>query len=354
MALTAQPGRGAGPRHFAGGDPMDEEEEEVPSLPRARLTVGDVTGPGGLIVCPGSASLADAAVLLTSTERTAALAIEGLGSTLGLLTENDLLQAFVGGAARDCNVAGWLRSARARLPQCMLPALTVGASTTMKEAARQMYLQTGSSNSRHHLVVEACGSVHGVLSALDIVKVLWLAGLCSSADGSEGEGTVPEVRGFEDLEPPAALLAELVGDITVEAAMKPREALPECPWEAPLTQAFAAMAAAGQNCVVAVGEEEEDGGQGRPHRPVHGVITPRDLLHVLAGDVPVSTAVGSWLLGSQRGHEPREVAPGAGLVEAAANMATGRVHHLVVKEPSSRRVAGILSALDVVCAIGRV
>eukprot|EP00418_Pyrodinium_bahamense_P008971 CAMPEP_0179105942 /NCGR_PEP_ID=MMETSP0796-20121207/49226_1 /TAXON_ID=73915 /ORGANISM="Pyrodinium bahamense, Strain pbaha01" /LENGTH=354 /DNA_ID=CAMNT_0020803941 /DNA_START=91 /DNA_END=1155 /DNA_ORIENTATION=- len=309
--------------------------------PTGGMSVGTITGKKGLVMCSLRASLTDATDLLIGADRTAALVLDDDGTPVGVLTENDLLLAYVEGVHWECSVELWLHGKEARLPQNLLPALSIRTTATLGEAARQMRAQRGGDQACHHLLVkDETDAVRGVLSALDVARAL-------ASLSSELEEMAPGHAGLSlhgAGQSANSLVAELVGDALVEEAMKPRDALPACPLRAPLVEAFKEMASTKQNCVLIVANTGS-----RKH--VHGIITPRDLLRAFAEHMPGDTSAGRYLRGLQASMEPRTIAPSAGLVDAAALMAASSLHHLVVREPGSSEVAGVLSALDILCYV---
>mmetsp|Transcript_40243 Transcript_40243/g.92526 ORF Transcript_40243/g.92526 Transcript_40243/m.92526 type:complete len:302 (-) Transcript_40243:13-918(-) len=292
----------------------------------AAITVHDVLkSHGPNVVCPASATLTDAADVMMEGGRTSALVKDANDAPIGVITANDLLAAFVEGVGWEASVAKWLRAGDARLPGELLPALSVASTASLEDAANLMASQKGTDHASHHVAVkDGNDNIIGVLSALDLAKAI-----------SKNSGSA---------------ITQRLADHSVEKVMKARAALPECAAANTLAQAFREMFAARQNCVVIV--EEIEGG-GPDSKRVEGVITPRDVLRAFAEHVPGTTTVVGWLRGVQSNIESRTVNKQAKLSEAADLMAAHTVHHVLALDPPSSDVQGILSALDVVCAIAQ-
>eukprot|EP00930_Biecheleria_cincta_P097476 TRINITY_DN89193_c0_g1_i1.p1 TRINITY_DN89193_c0_g1~~TRINITY_DN89193_c0_g1_i1.p1 ORF type:complete len:324 (+),score=53.87 TRINITY_DN89193_c0_g1_i1:101-973(+) len=275
----------------------------------------------GIIVCSGECALTDVADLLIEADHTSVLVVDDSGNRLGVLTENDLMAVCATGADLKSKVKHWLRSGNARLPQDTVQMLTVDKATLLIEAARQMFLQRNSRQACHHLLVKTpAGDINWILSAMDIVKAI--ASQCT------GLGTVARVA-----------------DV-----MKTRVVLPECVRSAPLVQAVRTMFEANQNCVMVVDGDCENAEDKR----IHDVITPRDFLHALAGRDIACATVADWLRGTiVTSLELRRISPHAMLLDAAKKMASTNMHHLVVIEPGSCEIQGVVSCLDVVCFLGQ-
>mmetsp|Transcript_45649 Transcript_45649/g.83600 ORF Transcript_45649/g.83600 Transcript_45649/m.83600 type:complete len:365 (-) Transcript_45649:148-1242(-) len=338
-ATTAPGSPGESPVLSPMRDPAYEEE--------SLFSVGAVVRKRGpCVVCPSDATLTDSADKLMEFDRTAALVEDDEGAILGVITVNDLLVAFAEGVGWEASVARWLRAGDARMPEKLVPALSVRTSTTLKEAALLMKAQRGSDHASHHVVVkDAAGSIVGVLSALDLAR-----GLCSLSEQAELQMMAEGDEEYLKAQAASSTLSEMVRGKTVSAAMKPRALLPECAGSSSLAQAFRVMFLTRQNCVAIVdheGDADMDGG----HRNVNGIITPRDLLRAFAEHVTGDTTASGWLRGLESSLEKRTVAADATLLEAADIMTSNDVHHLVVVAPGTDEVVGILSSLDLVSAV---
>uniref|UniRef100_A0A7S1WR73 CBS domain-containing protein n=1 Tax=Alexandrium catenella TaxID=2925 RepID=A0A7S1WR73_ALECA len=314
-------------------EPCGEPPVEPRCGSEGGMCVGDITASKGIVVCPAKASLTDAADLLIQGDRSAAIVVDEADKTIGVLTENDLLLAYVEGVHWECTVELWLHGKEARLPEDLLPQLTVRTSASLGEAARMMREQRGGHHACHHLLVkDESDNIQGVLSALDVARAL-------SGLSSELLEMVPGVHEHGQEHMANDLVSELVGDATAEEAMKPRGILPVCPMRVRLVDAFQEMVTMRQNCVLIVDNAANS-------RRVRGIITPRDLLRAFAEHMSGDTSAGRYLRGMQASLEPRTIAPTASLIDAAALMSGNALHHLVVREPGCEEVTGVLSSLD--------
>lgn len=282
------------------------------------------------LVCPETASLTDAADVMTDGGRTSVLVQDEKGTTLGVITVNDLLAAFVEGVGWEANVAKWLRAGDARMPGNLLSVLSLKSSATLQEVAKHMASQKSSDHACHHVVIkdDAGDEIIGVLSALDVARAL-----CGFVEANASD-----------------TVKQLLGDKTIDDVMKKREVLPTIAADASLAQAFRDMFASRQNCIVVV---EEVGSDMPDARRNEGIITPRDVLRAFAEHMKGETTTMGWLRGLDASLEPRTISKTTALAEAADIMATNTLHHLVVVNPPSTDVEGIISALDIVCAIAQ-
>lgn len=318
--------------------PQLAPQGEPSSLGASGMCVGDITGVKGIVVCPSTSSLTDAADLLIQGDRTAAVVVDEHEAPIGVLTENDLLVAYCEGVHWECSVELWLHGREARFVEGLLPQLTVRTTATLGEAARMMRAQRGGHHACHHLLVkDEDDTIRGILSALDVARAL-------SGLSNELQEMVPGAHEPGQDHMANELVSELLGDATVGEAMKPRGILPICPMRSHLVDAFQEMVSMRQNSVLVV----DDTGS---HKYVRGIITPRDLLTAFAEHMGGEATVGRYLRGLQASLEPRTIAPTASLVDAAALMTASSVHHLVVREPGSPEVAGVLSSLDLLCFV---
>eukprot|EP00403_Amphidinium_massartii_P010456 CAMPEP_0178424480 /NCGR_PEP_ID=MMETSP0689_2-20121128/28231_1 /TAXON_ID=160604 /ORGANISM="Amphidinium massartii, Strain CS-259" /LENGTH=362 /DNA_ID=CAMNT_0020046117 /DNA_START=96 /DNA_END=1184 /DNA_ORIENTATION=+ len=338
-ASTPSTTPGSSPLIAPAVEPVHELYEEL------GLCVGAVVQKrGSSVVCPSSISLTDAADMLMESNRTAALVADDAGIVLGVITENDLLVAFVEGVGWEASLTRWLRAGDARMPEQLVSSLSIHTSTTLKEAASLMKRQRGSDHASHHVVVkDLAGYIQGVLSALDIAR-----GLCGLSDEAEllmtAEGRHQLKANFA-----SSMLSDMVHNKKVQDAMKRGAQLPQCPGSSQLAQAFRVMFMERQNCVAVVDPDGDSDMLSGCN--IHGIITPRDLLRAFSEHVPGDTTAIGWLRGVNDSMERRTISPSASLVEAADVMATHELHHLVVVDPDSGDFVGILSALDLVCAI---
>ncbi|CAE8711419.1 unnamed protein product, partial [Polarella glacialis] len=296
-----------------------------------------------------------------------------------VLTENDVLQALVDNAPGHLSIAQWIRGGHARLPGFMVPSLTVPADTTLAEAAMSMTCMAEEGGfACHHLVVRIGGSQEDeppgreqnlrVLSALDVARgMLDAAALAEPAGGESGRASA------------------VTAALKVSQVMKSRAIVPTCQLSDNLTDAFRMLLDKRQNCAVVVSggscmelesntehpqnrvtaasaataEKQAKGSQEESViddlSPVYGIITTADALRAfLEYHTGVRSNLASWIRGIQAspGEAPKRSIPGdASLAAAAQAMATAGVHHLLVLEPRSSAVIGVVSALDVVHAV---
>merc|ERR1719215_340184 len=111
--------------------------------------------------------------LATSGKTSAAVALGGDSPPLGLLTDNDIMRAYVDGWPRDFTVERWLLVQESSRP-AILPPLLVPPATRLTDAAA---LMLGASRPGlepcRHLVVKGTGlGWEGVFSALDVARAL--------------------------------------------------------------------------------------------------------------------------------------------------------------------------------------
>lgn len=282
-------------------------------------------GQHGTVKCLGSAMLTDVADLLIAGDRSAAAIVDEDGGLLGAITENDMVQAYAEGMEYNYMItaAVWLRGGRARLPGALAPEMTISASSPLCEAAEKMRCHALGDGACRHLLVrdDASGAFRGILSSLDLARALCSGGM-----------DVQEVQ-------------RRIGSATVAEVMKPRAALPTCSGTATMEQALRAMLHTHQNCVLIT--DPASSGPGAA-----GVVTPRDALRAFAEHVRLDVPVGHWLRGLQSALAPRVVRPGAHLTDAGCMMAANSLHHLVVVDPESEVVVGVISSSDLAQALG--
>mmetsp|Transcript_95131 Transcript_95131/g.308026 ORF Transcript_95131/g.308026 Transcript_95131/m.308026 type:complete len:355 (+) Transcript_95131:144-1208(+) len=316
-----------GPSSAVGGESGDKP-----------LLVKDVAGKRNTVVINTPSTLTDAADALISHDRTAVLVLDEHGKVSGAITENDILQAYLIGMPWHYSVTAWLLTDTARLPQFLVGVLTLPPSAPLADAAATMRERASGEFACRHVVVQEEGEElpYGILSALDLARAL-----CACSP------TSPAFRRLRGR--------------TVAEVMKPRAALPVLARSATLLQAVDEMAFAHQNCVLiaaaAEGVQAGGGGEGpwpglaspeeAPLGDIIGVVTPRDVLRAFVEHIPGDSRVDSWLHGLQSRWQPRAVRSDAPVADAAAVMAAASVHHLVVIEPGSSNVVGVISATDV-------
>eukprot|EP00933_Yihiella_yeosuensis_P042985 TRINITY_DN37668_c0_g1_i2.p1 TRINITY_DN37668_c0_g1~~TRINITY_DN37668_c0_g1_i2.p1 ORF type:complete len:824 (+),score=178.53 TRINITY_DN37668_c0_g1_i2:111-2474(+) len=344
------------------------------------LTVADVATQRETAMISDRETLVDACDDLVSEGRTAAVVLdESTGSIRGLLTENDVLRAIVEGVDWDCTVQQWLRGGEARLPGFMLPVVTLLSQVSLADAALLMTRQAAEQDSRacHHLLVrtpevEVSTTSEGegqhqrfrLLSALDIARGMIHAAAAGVAAGDE-----------------SARASYTAAALSVGQAMKPRAIVPACAVNESLYDAFSTLQDSQQNCALVVGpssvgddeaqepaldvdlDEAEEGeieaAEGERKEEflltgsVCGIITGADVLRAFSEKQSGKAAtVGGWVRGLHVNCSDRTIAANARLAEAAAAMALIGIHHLLVVEPGTPDVIGVISALDIVSAIG--
>eukprot|EP00929_Paragymnodinium_shiwhaense_P106054 TRINITY_DN71149_c0_g1_i1.p1 TRINITY_DN71149_c0_g1~~TRINITY_DN71149_c0_g1_i1.p1 ORF type:complete len:311 (-),score=81.35 TRINITY_DN71149_c0_g1_i1:314-1246(-) len=287
------------------------------------LTVAAVLDPSKTLVCHGSASLQLAAGLLAVCDRTSTAAVDDDRRFLGVLTENDILNAYVQGVDCHTPVAGWLQSSAARLPAHVSEMTAVSLSTPLADAAAQMQSQAVGDFGSHHLVVnEDDGSLCGILSALDLSRAL-----C----GARGETS------------PAAAALRKQG---VDGMMKTRAVIPSINGAAMLREAFEQLARSKQNCLLV-----SDGKVDSP--AVVGVVTTRDAVNAFSEQVDDTISIEKWLQRTHPSVWKRMVRADASLVDAAEKMVDSSVHHLLIASPSNSQVIlGVVSSADLAKVVG--
>jgi len=269
-------------------------------------------------IYPQGTTLGEAAELLARSGRTATIVeLDSEGLQLGLLTENDIVRAFVDCRRRKDAIKGWLIATE---PQhTTLPIqLQVPPSTSLMEAASLMLSAAEPGRSCHHLVVKDLpGDWLGVFSALDVARALH--GLPTELDVAK--------TGADDT--------------TVGMVMKPLDSVPKCEPTDTVRFALSTLDISGQNAVLV---EDKIG-------RVLGLVTPRCALQALAQAVPYDCTVADWMRLRKTPEGPREVVLGTRLADAATIMTTHSLHHLLVVEHLGEMPVGILSSLDLVRGI---
>lgn len=346
------------------------------------MTVGEVVAQRETASCSMTETLADACDAMVSSGRTATVVLGSDREVRGLLTENDILQAYCDHVDWDCQVGAWLRGGEARLPGFMLAASMLPKSASLVEAAMCMATkaedwESGLEFSCHHLIVSPSpesGTQQAAAAAAvpaDVptapaegVKVL------SSLDIAKGmiEAAQSEKAGFEERG------ASTAANLTVRQVMKPRKIMPDVDISATLEAAFNQMNASKQNCALVVShvdwkdtetEEMETGEEtaeeqpalvatGAGGGPVHGVVTTSDVLRAFSERQDgARISLAGWLRGLKRwlpALSKRSISPESSVAEAVAVMTKAGVHHLLVVRDVE--VLGVVSALDIVCSMG--
>lgn len=332
---------------------MTKPKIEVKSENTDMPTLAEIVARRETPSCAISQSLSDAVDAMVSAKRTAAVVLDE-EQVQGVLTENDILAALVEGTEWECKIMDWLKGGYARLPGFLVPALTLSSSSSVVDAAAEMVtmVEDGMGFACHHLLVhsKAEAQPHRILSALDIAR--GMVDLVLSEVEDEG------------LECQSAREASM---FTVEQVMKERQTVSSCKLQDSMQQAFEVMYKSKQNCVLIVGEDFEDGDckievddltpeeeqWQKEHGRVYGVITAADAVRAFSEHLRGNTStVAGWLRGLAKEHSRASVRSDVALSEAAETMAEHEVHHLLVLDANSGEVSGVLSALDVVCALG--
>lgn len=299
-------------------EPTMPEAHQVMSqqMQRRRVcSVGDTASRAPMIY--GGSTLTDVCDTLEFSGHSSAVMIGDDGTVQGILTENDILKAYSDEAPWQYDVDLWLQSGEARIPGWLLPVLTIKGSMPLVEAAAKMAVQRLGDFACHHLLLSggALGRFH-ILSALDIAMAL-----CNGDLGPDAIGQ----------------------GVTVADVMKDREHVAECKGTDTIKGAFDTLLNSAQNCALVV---EQHGGF------VYGTITPRDAMRAFVEHVPEGTAVAGWLRGVGTSPDPRRVDANTPIVDAAQVMVSNSWHHLLVVEPGTVKVIGVVSCLDIVSLIG--
>jgi len=282
-----------------------------------------------MAVCNKGASLREAATLLVTSSRTSlALALSGEKAPLRLLTENDIMRAYVYGWEPDHTAESWLLAKlipRSSVPQHVL----LPPSVRLTEAAWLMLKAPKPGvDACHHLVVKGVkgmeGGWLGIFSALDVAR-----GLASITSELEAARTGAD-------------------QTRVCAVMKTLEVVPTCKPSDTIQHALSTLISSRQNAAIVA---NADG--------TYSLVTPRCALQALAEGLPSDISVKDFM--ERRGlvvcgfvTGPREITPDLRLLDAAAIMTERTLHHLVVMDPKSSRPVGVLSSLDLVRAIASI
>eukprot|EP00928_Gymnodinium_smaydae_P014948 TRINITY_DN15485_c0_g1_i1.p1 TRINITY_DN15485_c0_g1~~TRINITY_DN15485_c0_g1_i1.p1 ORF type:complete len:697 (+),score=119.12 TRINITY_DN15485_c0_g1_i1:37-2091(+) len=274
-------------------------------------------------VLPRGASLFDAAKALTSSCCTNVTVLLGsMDPHLGLLSEMSLVRAYVDGWSADSTAEEWLNSTHDVFPQH----LQVPHSMPLTQAASMMLRAAEHGRVCQHLEVRAAsGARLGYFSALDVARAL--------------------------VELPSELdIARTGADRTeVEMVMTSIKRVPKCKPSDSIGNALGLLITSGQTAALV---EDEDG-------YMHGLITSRCGPATIAAGVPRSCSVAEWLRQrSVTSQEPRKVALGSRLLDAAVTMTTYSFHHLLVMDytqgDDAARPVGVLSSLDIVRGVASI
>eukprot|EP00930_Biecheleria_cincta_P068028 TRINITY_DN5508_c0_g1_i1.p1 TRINITY_DN5508_c0_g1~~TRINITY_DN5508_c0_g1_i1.p1 ORF type:complete len:260 (-),score=43.11 TRINITY_DN5508_c0_g1_i1:280-1014(-) len=215
----------------------------------------------------------------------------------------------------------------------------------------------------HHLLVsgadavsptlageESCSQQVRLLSALDIAKCI---------------ARQPQPDSEEHL------AADATAEMTVAEAMRPRSEVPCCYLSTTLKEAFETLTALKQNCALVTGVAEhsqDDQSSTDQDREDHvwGVVTSADAIRAFAENVDIENTILADLLQNLQifpgatldlieyvTKSVRSIESTARLADAAELMRGTGVHHLLVHAPDNASVLGVLSALDIVRALGQ-
>eukprot|EP00933_Yihiella_yeosuensis_P080229 TRINITY_DN93634_c0_g1_i1.p1 TRINITY_DN93634_c0_g1~~TRINITY_DN93634_c0_g1_i1.p1 ORF type:complete len:352 (+),score=50.11 TRINITY_DN93634_c0_g1_i1:80-1135(+) len=298
--------------------------------------ISDIVAQRETAFCSEEESLGDACDILVSSGRSAAVVLDKRGEPCGVLTENDMLAALMDGSSRDLSIDLWLRGGSARMPGYMLQTISPKASLLQAAEIMAQQAEKDSGYACHHLLVEPTPHHKPrLLSALDIARSI----MGNLKDKDEAHAA----------------------QMKVKKAMKNRGNLAICRLGDKLSQAYRVMSESRQNCVLVVeGLGDVDGenlvSTEQEGRHVHGCITAADALRTFSEcqDGENTTVLG-WLRGLTAEEHvtapKRTINESKTLSEAAEHMTETGVHHLVVLGQKGN-ITGVLSALDVVCALG--
>eukprot|EP00929_Paragymnodinium_shiwhaense_P121051 TRINITY_DN9316_c0_g1_i1.p1 TRINITY_DN9316_c0_g1~~TRINITY_DN9316_c0_g1_i1.p1 ORF type:complete len:676 (-),score=171.82 TRINITY_DN9316_c0_g1_i1:267-2294(-) len=262
---------------------------------------------------------------LAKNSGTSALLAMREGGNLTLVTETDLLMAFLAQFSADSPMEDWLAQGEEK-PTVPLHLVLPPAAPLADAASMMLAACSEARHPVHHLVVQedANGECMGVLSALDIAKGITI--MSTELD-----------------------LARMGADsTTVAMVMKPINIIPKCNQNDSIREALQSMVASGQHAALVVDES------GLPC--LDGIITPRCVTQALASEMSQETTVAGWLRTRWTGHEgPREVPPTMKLYDAALLMSKHNLHHLVVaNRPYVTTPVGIISSLDLVRGVASI
>eukprot|EP00928_Gymnodinium_smaydae_P067416 TRINITY_DN5037_c0_g1_i1.p1 TRINITY_DN5037_c0_g1~~TRINITY_DN5037_c0_g1_i1.p1 ORF type:complete len:659 (+),score=80.47 TRINITY_DN5037_c0_g1_i1:73-2049(+) len=263
-----------------------------------------------------SLTLGAVAELLRSSGRTCAIVApdDVENPEARLLTENDLVRAFVDGKRSDTVIEELFDTMQVQMPH---PS-QVSPSIPLTEAASLMVGVAEPGRECHYLVVrDVSGKYLGVFSALDVARAIHAvhSGLDIAKLGIE--------------------------QTTIGMVMKQSSTLPTCSPTDSIVDAFNQLNTSGYN-VVLVSEDEN----------IIGLVSSTCVLQALQEDIPHDMQVSEFL--TRRTVAQREILIGRPLVEAAAHMSANSLHHLLVMDrmtDGSTSVVGVLSAFDLVRSV---
>ncbi|CAE8586764.1 unnamed protein product, partial [Polarella glacialis] len=293
-----------------GRSPSELEPHQL-EAPKAWLqhhptTVGDVVAQRQTPFCFANESLGEACDDLAKSGRTAAIVLGATsGAMRGVLTENDILQAFVNGESWDRIIDSWLRGDDARLPG----------------------------------FVDRCH--FRLLSALDIALGL------TTSDSAELGGP-PVVS--QAMKPRRFVVTCTAEDSLADAFFALADSRQNC-----------ALVAGAED--FGAGEGGEHLLKGPAGVAICGVVTVADIVRAVsmhkAGKCS-HTSLGCWRLGLGMSSCGRSIAAESSLAAAALAMAQHGVHHLLVVgglsgevQQQQQQVLGVISALDIVVAMDK-
>jgi len=318
------------PTHFPEDADSASQKRSRSRSPRQRRgphSAGDVVALRKTAVCHSSQTLGDACDAIIKASRTSVVVLGEDDTVKGVLTENDILAASMDGRGVDSNIASWLGCSFARLPECLVPSMTVKHDQPVIDAAQIMMREAekDSGHSCHHVLVSRPGCDLYLLSALDIAMAL--IGDLGDTDEADAAHT------------------------KLASVMKPRDHMATCKLSDKLSEAFEIMLQEKQNMVLVLDADAHPGSQ------VHGVITAADALRSFSEIVHTDRiTVASWLAALKPEEHPlakdRCIAESNTLSDAAAKMLEYGNHHLIVLCKNQIEVAGVISALDITRALG--
>lgn len=304
-------------------EPMLAGRSRSRSPHRQSLTphfVGDVVAQRKTVTCQSTQTLGDACDAMMKEGRTSAVILDEEGLVKGVLTENDILTAFMDGRGVGLSISSWLDSRYARLPESILPSMTLKHDQPLIEAARIMMKEAekDSGHACHHVLVSKPGCKLYLLSALDIAMAL----IGDPGDMDEAD----------------------TAHTKVSTVMKRRDHMASCKLSDKLSEACEIMLQEKQNMVLVMDADAHPGSQ------ICGVITPADAMRTFSESVSSEdVTVGSWLSAQP---EERCIPEFKTLSDAATKMSESGTHHLIVLSKQANEVAGVISALDIARALG--
>lgn len=308
--------RTAAPRDSTPSTTPGTSPQRTPPLhPQADPSwVADVVGQHGTPVCAEGAAVADAAALLLSSNRTAAVVLSVHAEPIAIFSEGDVLGAYLAETPWPQTVGEWLRRSHDSAP---LAPRAIAGNAPLREAASLLLARSSSlgGGARQELVVEgAGGSCGAILSALDLARAA-----CGCPDLAQ------------DSEVPSAAT-------TSALPMHVRGTLPAVSPQCTVKQLLRAAATARQGAVLVADT-----------RGVHALVTPRDLVRAYVRQVPTHDTVQELLAALDIKLERRLIDSSTPAWRAAAVMAEVGSHHLLVTRPERTEVLGAVSALDLAC-----